>query len=123
MTITSTPKVLDCGHERTPTEGLAAGYARRADNSTMCYPCADEMQRAEVLAATPGDKVTLYLNTAGTKVITWSGGEVMDHVVWGDRHNWSRERSYLTAYDTSGRMWYGTGAPGMWCTLKLSKNA
>ena len=104
----------DCGHN-------TSGRAIDQSGATLCYRCADERTRAEVLASAIGDRVTLYVNTDGTSITTWSGGTVMPRVVWGRPHPWSRERSYLAARDTAGRWWSGTGADGMWTNLRLTK--
>lgn len=44
----------DCGHDSTP-EGLASGYARHEDGSTVCYQCAADEDYQYALAMTPTD--------------------------------------------------------------------
>jgi hypothetical protein len=117
---------LSCGHEPTPQPpgGIGTGYAITAEGAHICYSCADERSLADVAAASPGDRapVALYLASDGRTITTWSGGKVMTLASKGNRHNFSRERFYLTARDAQGRTWYGTGAEGMYCTLRLTKS-
>lgn len=116
------PDPLSCGHEPTP-QGVGTDYAITPAGEYLCYPCADERILADVAAASTGDHApALYLSSDGRTVTTWSGGKVMTHVARGARHNFSRERFYLTARDAQGRTWYGTGAEGMYCTLRLAKS-
>lgn len=120
---TKTTELLDCGHPPTSTESaFTNGTARHADGTTLCYACADSEQAAQVATSTPGDSITLYVNSAGTAITTWPGGVLMTRVQWGKAHHWSNERRYLTAVDVDGRTWSGTGANGMWATLRLTKS-
>jgi hypothetical protein len=117
---------LDCGHAPTtqPAGSCGTGYARdAATDATMCYPCADSRTAEQVASSKPGDAITLYVSTDGTRVTTWSGGVIMNRVMWGKRHAWSSRhepRHYMRAIDVDGRVWSGVGGEGMWCTLKLT---
>jgi hypothetical protein len=117
---------LSCGHGPTPQPpgSLGTGYAITAEGAYICYSCADERTLADIAAASPGDRVpaALYLASDGRTITTWSGGKVMTLASKGNRHNFSRERFYLTARDAQGRTWHGTGAEGMYCTLRLTKS-
>lgn len=117
------PRPLSCGHEPTPNSGLGTGYAITPDGDYLCYACADERILADIAAARPGDRAPgLYLSNDNRTITSWSGGTIMRLVQKGTRHNFSRDRFYLTARDASGRTWYGTGAPGQYCTLRLTRS-
>lgn len=131
-------KIADCGHEYA-SEGIGTGYARlRSEtdtpdgktlpkDATVCYPCADAMQIAEL--ADGRTSVYAYLSTDGKKVTTWTGGTLMS-VKWlsdadirytptGGRH----ERFYLDAKDVHGKVWHGIGpGRGMYVRMRLAKN-
>lgn len=111
---------VDCGHLAIPKK-LATGYATLPDGRRVCYSCADDLQRDDVRDAQPGDRITLYESSDGTRITTWTDGTVMRVLRHGARHNFSRERRYVTAIDELGRVWSGTSAPGMWATLRLTR--
>lgn len=121
----ATSATLDCGHVATPN-GVGTGYAVDREGRTLCYPCADAQQVAEVAEAQPGARFVAYVSTDGATVTTWPGGTLMRGVRFGAVHPWSRKgwdgpRHYLTAVDPAGRVWSGTGAPGMYASLRLTK--
>lgn len=122
MSTYAPPTVYDCGHAPTVTTGIGTGYARDAQtDATMCYACADSAQAADITRAMPGDRLTFYVSSNGAHITSWTGGILM-RVAWrGALHHWSRERYYLRAVDASGRVWSGTGAEGMWTTLRLTR--
>ena len=118
--------VCDCGHPPTETTGIGTGYATDLAGRTMCYPCADSAQAAEVAASKPGDKFCAYVSSDGRTVTTWTGGVLMRSVLFGAAHPWSRRswhetRHYMTAVDVDGRVWSGVGAEGMYAVLRLTK--
>lgn len=83
--MTASTGLLDCGHVPTRTaSGVGTGYARTADtDSTMCYSCADEAQRAELLDTTT-TRFVAYVDGrtwkdgwwGGGYVTTWTGGKL-----------------------------------------------
>lgn len=102
--------------------GFAAIDGPEGRKQRICYPCADEMQRAEVRDSKPGDRFCAYIGSDGETVTTWSGGRLGKRLgAWGALHPWSRERRYLTVRMDDGSEWYGTAAPGIWASLKKSK--
>lgn len=118
-----TNEILSCGHPPTPDVGVGTGYAITPEGDRICYACADERTLADIAAARPGDRAPgLYLSGDGRRITTWSGGTIMTHVRKGGRHNFSPDRFYLTAQDAQGRTWHGTGAEGMYCTLRLTRS-
>lgn len=115
----------DCGHVA-ESDGIATGYASIRDHRgdftlTVCYSCADELQRCDVAKAQPGDKFYAYVSSDGGRITTWTDGTLMRRVRFGANHPFSRERHYLTAVDRHGRVWSGVGDCGMWATLRLTK--
>lgn len=117
------PTVCDCGHAPTPT-GVGAGYATDRDGRTYCYPCADAKQAQEIADAKPGDRSTLYVSGDGERITTWNGGSVMRVIHTGARHPFSdrfNDRRYIRAVDAHGRTWTGTGANGMYASLRLTR--
>jgi hypothetical protein len=109
------------------THGCGTGYATFNTGEKVCYSCADKRQSAQIVAANPGDKFQAYVSSDGKKITTWTGGELMRVCRWGNKHAWSGRgfygpRHYINAIDSNGRMWYGTGAKGMYANIKLSKS-
>lgn len=116
-------KILDCGHQRAVTDGIGAGYATDANTGkTMCYPCADSRQAAEMSAAP--EKFVAYVDCDGKNITTWSGG-VLARVTYHttSRTGWYRSQiHYWGARDADGRYWYGrNGGPGMVIQLRRYK--
>lgn len=123
-------RVADCGHEYARPEGGtggAAGYARLADtqyvpalrrtlptDSTVCYPCADSIQRRELIDGR--NQIGGYLSGDGHTITTWTGGDLM-RVTWlsgPDRRvtptGGQYERWYIDARDIWGQLWRGIGS-------------
>jgi hypothetical protein len=115
------------------------GYARLREpaDATVCYPCADVRERADVDALPPGGKTVLYLRgPAGTNLTvpysltSWTGGEVL--TVWrvrtarvGRAFGWQRApfRYYFRAVSPrTGARYYGTSpGPGMYARVTRCK--
>lgn len=119
---TQTLTRCDCGHAPTANASPGTGYATRLGGRTMCYACAHESALAEIATAHFGDRATYYVSSDGRRLTTWPGDD-LGPVSLGNRHPWSRERRYLTFTDRLGRIWTGTGAPGMYATIRLTKQA
>lgn len=117
----------DCGTECKPSPGgLGTGYAIFRDGARVCYACADKRQLADIEASQIGDKFPAYVSSDGRKITSWTGGELMRVIHWGDKHPWTLRSSwgaryYLRAVDAKGRVWSGTGADGMYANLRLTK--
>jgi hypothetical protein len=103
----------DCGHDvDTSAHGCGTGMARNDDDSTMCYPCADESQRAAIAGA---DTFGGYVSADRRRITTWTGGElarVTYHGVGDPQYTatggrWSTR--YVRAVTPDGRRWYGRG--------------
>lgn len=117
MNATQTRK-LTCGHAPTePTSfhsngvPMTTGYARTEDDRTLCYACADDEQRAELLTRSD---VFAYLSSDRKRVTTWTGGTlgtVTRYTVSAGR--WSTfgivHRCYVRVTDVHGQSWYGSG--------------
>lgn len=118
---TERPAVCDCGHVPAPVPpgGGATGYARTHDGRTLCYPCADAAQRAEIAAAEPGARHGGYLASDGRTVTTWTGGRLA--YVWRE---WVTAEGFggrtvrVWACDAAGGWWSGRG-PGRGMYLRL----
>lgn len=115
--------VADCGHTVSVLVGsIGTGYAREADSGrTLCYPCADDKQRATMATSA---SVVAYISGTGARVTTWSGGTlaaVTGHSI--SRNGWHRSevwRWWATAPD--GSRWYGANAgAGMVVTMRRVK--
>ena len=112
---------LDCGHAATP-QGGAAGYARRQDGTTLCYPCAD----AEELAAmAQSDTFVAYVASDGREITTRSGGTLARVAGSGiGRAGFGVRVHYWAAESADGRLWYGRSAgPGMAVILRARKSS
>lgn len=109
------PDTLDCGHAPTP-DTIGTGYAETADGRRVCYPCADDMQRAELAATPAGGRFGAYLSTDGRHVTTWTGG----HLATVTRLTGNRRQTFVRARDRDGRMWAGVGPAesGTYVTLR-----
>ena len=115
-------RVLDCGHHPSPHESFTTGTAHTRDGREICYTCADQETREDMTTAT---RFCAYVSSDGHRLQTWSGGD-LGAVYLGDPHPWSKgpradRRRYLSATDCHGTRWHGTGAPGMYATLRRCK--
>ncbi|MET9119896.1 hypothetical protein [Streptomyces sp. NPDC004528] len=108
-------ETLECGHAPTPS-GIGTGYATWvADGKAerLCYPCADARMRQEVR---DNVRFTGYVNSAGTHIVTWSGGELAKVVridVGRPRYTPTGGRyrmRHVTARTPDGRRWSGRGS-------------
>lgn len=108
---------LDCGHAPTPPH---FGTANTAEGRTMCYDCANDREREFLKTA---QKFLGYLSSDGSRLTTWPGAD-LGKVTMGARHPWSdrhTDRRYISVVDCFGTRWRGTGAPGMWASLRRCK--
>lgn len=112
---TTTEHRADCGHTYTPPgpAGGAAGYAKDPETGrTMCYPCADKLQREEMRTGTITGG---YVNETRRQVTTWTGGDLMriTGISYSTKRygsmGWWRMR-YITAVTEDGRVWHGQGS-------------
>jgi len=104
LTTTTTTTTYDCSRCDRPCtpDGVGTGYARMPDGKTLCYGCADETQRADMLGST---KFTAYLGPGDHTITTWSGG-VLGSVLTLTR---TRTQTWITARDVHGQVWRGCG--------------
>lgn len=133
-------KIVDCGHIAMPdlflvpdwqryadTAGKGTtggtGYATLTDGRKICYPCADEMQSAEMDTA---ERMPAYLSSDGSKITTWTGGILAAVAAIGTGRRitptggeWTAH--YVTAF-RNGVEWYGVNSgKGMAITLRRVK--
>lgn len=121
----STP-TLSCGHPPTTTEGPGAGCAIDGDGRTLCYACANEHARSELLDRSK--PVVAYLSGDERTVTTWSGG-VLGYVIRCvpcalTRPSFTHDRrSYrsVRVSDVHGNTWYGRGSAGIAIRLRPCK--
>lgn len=103
----------------------ARGYD--SDHLGYCDDCANERERAAMSASAPGDSFLAYVSQDWREVTTWLGAPLGRIIYVGAVHNFtqhlppSERRRYLRAVDSAGRVWTGTGAPGMWASLRLTR--
>ena len=110
----------DCAAACIPS-GCTTGYARTVDGRTICYPCADALQREEFAAA---DSFSAYMDGGGRCITTWTGGRLAT-VTERARHRGGFGGEYWTfrAVSPDGARWHGRGGgPGMFARLKRSKH-
>ena len=115
-------EILDCGHAPTP-QGAGSGYAYFTPDFRMCYPCADEVQRAEI--KTGVDRFVGYVDgdvSVGAHLVTWSGG-MLGRVVgvqWGrtSRRFGGVSMVHVVAV-VEGRRWHGKYAPDLGKAVRL----
>lgn len=131
---------VDCGHVAiphyflmpdwqtyagTPGQGVAGGtgYATMRDGRKLCYPCADDVERAEMDTA---ETFTAYLSSDGKSITTWTGGHLahVQSLSTSKRYTptggqWHAH--YVTAI-RNGVTWHGVNAgTGMVITLRRSR--
>lgn len=123
MTCTAdTADLLDCGHPPSEHSSFTTGYGTdRATGKTLCYECCHLGDLATIHASKPGDRFTGYISGDGKTWINWPGSQLGHVISRGEPHPWSGERYYYRVRDQHRRVWSGTGAPGMWATLRLTK--
>ena len=112
----------DCGHEIV-SNGFSTGYATsRSTGQTLCYPCANEAQRADMISA---QSFMAYLSSDGSTVTSWSGGKlgtVLRETVRKGVGFSPDGRTYLRVIDCRGKQWHGNGpGRGMYVRLRASK--
>ena len=115
-------RVLDCGHHPSPHEPFTTGAAHTSDGREICYTCADREEREAMKTAV---RFCAYVSSDGRRLTTWPGGD-LGSVTLGNLHPWSSgpradRRCYLSVIDCHGNRWRGTGAPGMYATLRRCK--
>jgi hypothetical protein len=116
----------DCKQTLPVQASGGTGYAHCKDpdgrERLVCYPCTDKRTREDLKTAT---RFFAYVSSDGRRLTTWNGGD-LGAVYLGEPHPWSRgpradRRRYLSAVDCHGTRWHGTGAPGMYATLRRCK--
>lgn len=113
-------RTLDCGHHPSPHHPFTTGTAHTADGREICHNCADQGTREEMKTAT---RISAYVSSDGHRLTTWTRGD-LGQVFFGARHprsNRYNDRRYISATDCHGNRWHGTGAPGMYATLRRCK--
>lgn len=115
-------RILACGHHPSPHGVFTTGTAHTTDGREICYTCADQEEREALKTAT---RFCAYISCDGRRLTTWTGGD-LGSVYLGSPHPWSSgpradRRRYLSATDCHGTRWHGTGAPGMYATLRRCK--
>jgi hypothetical protein len=132
--------VCDFSGPAFPPGGGGSLYVVRRDGAKLCPDCADRGYRAEI--SNP-DTVRMfgYLACGKLKAAQPCGidrdpgtsfdgvhGRSLGRVVHvGAVHPWTRRgpfgtRNYVRVRMFDGSIWNGTGAPGMWCSLRRSKS-
>ena len=108
---------LDCKGTKITHHQGGTGYATLPDGGKICYACSDKREIEHLKTATT---FLGYVSSDGRNLTTWPGG-ILGTVSFGRLHHWSRERYHVRAYDLHGNAWHGTGARGMYCTLRRCK--
>lgn len=126
---TTAPAVLSCGHLPTRDDSTASristGYATTRDGRTLCYPCADESERAAFLVAgMTGQPFTAYVSSSGD-LTTWTGGVLAHGVPYAhgvSRSGWHGSEVHSWRFRIGDATWYGrNGGPGMVITVRRTK--
>ena len=112
-------------HLPNPGERCSTGYARGAADELICYPCADNLQRAAMLDRS--HPVGAYIASDGRAVTTWTGGILGRVSYWTRCELTRRSRMHGTHYrsihviDVHGAHWHGRGSPGLAVSLRPCK--
>lgn len=115
----------DCGEEIIKPEGCGTGYAERSNGERICYACADDEQKRDLLTA---ESFFAYLNLTDMVVTTWTGG-VLGRLPWQPRIGEGYTptgghyvRFYVDVVDIHGGRWFGRGiGHGGYVRLKRKK--
>lgn len=111
--------LCDCGHMPSDISVHGTrGYGTDSKGFTRCYDCCTEEDKKHLLSS---DKTVFYISCDGKTLTNWPGRVLGKVLFWGERHAFSRERHYVRVRDVHGQEWYGTGAKGMWASLKKCK--
>ena len=125
--MTTDTTTLTCGHEPTRNDSAASrigtGYARTDDGRTLCYPCAEESERATFLAS---DRYTAYVSS-DHNLTTWTGGQLARYIPGTggvSRSGWHGSEIYAYRFRApDGSEWHGRNAgPGMVITVRRAKH-
>jgi hypothetical protein len=112
----TTSPIVDCGHEAIP-QGVGTGYAHLIDGRRVCYSCADEAQRRQVVQ---DHTFVGYLDSDARRVTTWTGGELAKVTRTKPTAD---DKVSVWAVTPDGRYWYGRGAGrGMVLTMRTIKS-
>jgi hypothetical protein len=119
-------KQLDCGHKPTdPKDSLyengsafVTGYATTPDGKQLCYECAANELRKDMISS---GKSFLYMSSKGTTVTTWVGQEIAKIVITNkSKGNFGDDRFYFR-FRFNGDVWSGMGRPSMYCRVRRTK--
>lgn len=127
MTMTDDTTMADCGHTYDPPgpNGGASGYAVTLEGATLCYDCADNLERVDMATH---DDMFAYVAGDGRHITTWTGGQLarvtsesrpdIRHTPTGGRY----ETIYYVAVAADGSVWRGRG-PGRGMYVRLKRAA
>lgn len=107
----------------TGNDSIITGYAVTQTDDFICYACADQNQRADLITSRDGP-IYAYVASNGKTVTTWTGGKLGDIVGYGEsRAGWHGSTiAYFRVRDIHGQWWQGRGCGrGMACTLRPMK--
>lgn len=111
------PFTPDCGHLVTPVPG-SVGTGRATDPETgltMCYPCAEDRERAWIAEGKP---TGVYVDEGKRIITTWTGAELgkITSLTRGVKR-YTKTGAYrmrsVTVRTPDGRDWYGRGSDDM----------
>jgi hypothetical protein len=127
-----TARILDCGHPPSQHSSSTTGTAHTHDGKEICWSCADDQQRRDLLT---NDHAFLYLTDTGIHgdvrhryaLTTWPGGRMMRITRLSKRAGYDAmvtptggwyDLYFLRAVDSWGQEWYGTSpGPGMYARM------
>jgi hypothetical protein len=94
------------------------GYANCSDGKTVCYPCADKRQIAELLDRSR--PFVGYLSSNTNRFTTWTGGELGRVVALTEAYSGfhGSRQTIVRVRDVHGALWHGRGA-GAGMAIKL----
>lgn len=120
MKLWADERILDCGHTPSPHDNLTTGTAHTPDGKEICWSCADDSQRRDLLA---DDRVILYYDGRDRTLVTWPGSRMMRVTSVHSRARWTPTGGYYSLYylratDSWDQEWYGTSpVPGMYAHM------
>lgn len=100
-------------------ESGASGYAVRENDARICYACADLEERKFMHVAS---SKTAYVSIDGSRVTTWTGGELGRVVRARAVRVFGHKKINLTIRAFDGTLWTARATtPGMLCTLRKKR--
>lgn len=110
-----------CKQEKPVQKSGGTGYGINSDGEKVCYQCAAEKDKQALRRLKPGQRYTMYINTAENTVSNWSGGLEIKCRIQRIRHNWCKKDAFAVSFVFEDYRFYGRYIGFNHTTLKVTK--